>query len=64
QTDYQKQRASETMLGVTKTKDHKEKLRILALKRIEEMITCPHCGFIGKKVANTYRWHMSNCKNI
>ena len=62
QTDYQKQRASETMLGKPKTKEHKEKLSIIAKERIEEIVTCPFCGFIGKKTPNMYRWHMTNCK--
>jgi phage gpG-like protein len=29
---------------------------------IEKIVTCPHCGKIGKKAGAMYQWHFDNCK--
>lgn len=62
QSNYQKKRASETQLGIPKTKEHKEKISEAAKIRFKKNETCYVCGFIGSGPV-MQRWHMSNCKN-
>lgn len=62
QTDYQKQRASESNKGVPKSDEHKAKISENAKIQARTVKTCPTCGFVGSGPAMK-RWHMSNCRH-
>lgn len=61
QSEYQKQRASETHKGKNVSKETREKIRINAIQRAKEVVICPHCNKSGNGPIMR-RWHFSNCK--
>lgn len=61
QSDYQKQRASETMKGRKKSLEEIQKLKDTLEKKKTETKMCDHCGYQGYGSTFT-RYHGNNCR--
>lgn len=60
-----KNKTSNTLTGIKRTKQFKEKQKKNMLKRWKENnneIECPHCYLKSKSIVNMNRWHFDNCK--
>lgn len=58
--DDVKQRISSTLTGVKHGEIRKQNMKLANQNR--PMVTCPHCGKVGKKHRNMNVYHFDNCK--
>jgi hypothetical protein len=60
-TETTKRKISDSLKGIPKSEDHKEKLKIKRQERYSKLEKCYNCGFVGSGPI-MQRWHMSNCR--
>ncbi|AFN37312.1 homing endonuclease [Vibrio phage phi-pp2] len=60
-SDTTKEKMSKSRKGVSKSKEHSQKIREALLNL--PVVTCPHCGKQGKKGGAMTRHHFDNCKS-
>lgn len=63
ESEYTRQKKSDSMTGLKKTKEHSEKIKNALLGVKHQLSICPHCGKEGG-ARHMKRWHFNNCKSL